>query len=121
MVTKEYSTLKVGLSYDKVYIGSASNDRIVLVGRAYDDAVDNRTNCCPNEICCSPDFTHKLMVENIYAKTTMYSRKDANGNTPKNMFIDISKIDTRILHQSSHENMTVVRDDEYIEMRMKHE
>ena len=103
-----YAILKVGISYDKAYIGAISNDQIRLFGRAYDDAKYNCDFCSPYEICTSHEFIYKLKQENVYNTEYTYSKQiydDDDAKMQKHNFIDLTKIDDKILHESSHEKV----------------
>jgi hypothetical protein len=119
-VTDKYATLRVGLTYEKGYIGSTANDQIRIFGRVYDNAFANMINCGANEVCCSGDFMNKLINEKIYTKLTTYRRPcyDQSGVVINNVnFIDVTKIDNLVLHESSHE-LSDVNDKDYIQLRV---
>lgn len=116
LATSNYATLRVGLTYEKGYIGSTVNNQIRIFGRVYDNACTNMLNCGENEVCCSGDFMNKLINEKIYTKLVTYRRPcyDQAGVAITNVnFIDVSKIDNIILHESSHE----LQDVDYVKMR----
>ena len=119
VVTEKYATIRVGLTYNKAYIGSTANDQIRIFGKVYDDAFTNMLNCENNEVCCSGDYMNKLINEKIYTKLTTYCRPcfDQDGVAMNNVnFINATKIDNLVLHESSHE-LHDVSDKEYIQMR----
>jgi hypothetical protein len=120
MTTIDYSTIKAGISYDKVYIGATTNDQIMLLGNAYDDARYHCEICNPYEVCVSHEFVYKLKQENIYDNKAMYSRKNYNDDCvklSKQNFIDLSQIDNKILYEHTQDKISTPRVDKYDEMR----
>jgi hypothetical protein len=114
-----YASLRVGLTYEKAYIGATPNNQICIFGKVYDSALANMTNCSEDEVCCSGEFTNKLINEKIYKNLVTYCRPcyDDAGSLMSNVnFVDITKIDNIVLHETSHELNEVV-DKEFIRMR----
>ena len=117
--TSNYVSLRVGLTYDKAYIGTTPNNQIRVFGKVYDSALAAMLNCGENEVCCSGDFMNKIISERIYSKLNTYQRPcyDEAGIVMNNVnFIDITKVDNIVLHESSHELNELI-DNETLLMR----